>query len=225
MERKTVKIRSIENLNHNVLRIVTEKPANYSFVAGQATDVAINKENWKDEKRPFTFTNLPSDDYLQFVIKVYPSHDGVTEQLAKLKKGDELIVGEVYGAIRYEGKGIFLAGGAGVTPFIAILNALDKQKELNGNSLIFANKTKKDIFLQEKFESLLGRHYINILSKEKTKDHPHGHIDKAFLNNTVTDLSQYFYVCGPPKMIEAVTNDLRALGVKKEQIITEDFED
>ena len=68
------------------------------------------------------------------------------EQLAKLKKGDELTVGEVYGAIQYKGKGTFLAGGAGITPFIAIFNFLREKSQLNGNSLIFANKTEKDIF-------------------------------------------------------------------------------
>jgi len=120
MKREKVKIKSHEYLNHNVLQITTEKPDGYQFTSGQATDVAINQENWKDEKRPFTFTNLPTDDHLQFTIKIYSSHDGVTEQLSKLKVGDELTIGEVYGTIQYKGKGTFLAGGAGITPFLAI---------------------------------------------------------------------------------------------------------
>lgn len=224
MKREIVKIKSHEHLNHNVLKIVTEKPNGYDFKAGQATDVAIHKENWKNEKRPFTFTNLPTHDHLEFVIKVYPSHNGVTEQLSKLKERDELTIGEVYGTIQYKGKGTFLAGGAGVTPFISILNSLYTQNELEGNSLFFANKTRKDIFLKEKFESLLGRHYLNLLSDEKTKDYPNGHIDQDFLKDTITDLSQYFYVCGPPEMTEAVIDDLLELDVKKEKIVAENFE-
>jgi ferredoxin-NADP reductase len=225
MKRKKVKITSIKYLNHDVLEINTDKPEDYSFTPGQATDVAIEKEGWKEEKRPFTFTSLPSDNQLQFVIKTYPSHDGVTEQLAKLEKGDELTVGEVYGAIEYKGNGTFLAGGAGITPFIAIMKSLDKNNELRNNSLVFGNKTKKDIFLKDTFESFLGRKFVNILSEEKTKEYPHGHIDKDFLQNLVTDVSQYYYVCGPPKMAEAVIQDLRDLGVSKEFIVAENFDD
>lgn len=64
-----VKIKSIGNITHNVLKIVTEKPFQYTFVPGQATGVAINKERWQNEKRPFTFTSLPKHEYLGFTIK------------------------------------------------------------------------------------------------------------------------------------------------------------
>lgn len=223
MKENTVKIRSIEYINHDVLQIETERPKNYDFKPGQATDIAINKEGWKDKKRPFTFTSLPNEKYLQFVIKVYPSHDGVTEKLATLEKGDELLLGDVFGAITYQGKGTFLAGGAGVTPFISIFRDLDERNVINGNALVFANKTKKDIFLKDEFESHLGRKYINILSEENTENYPNGHIDKEFIKDTITDFSQNFYVCGPPEMTEAVTEDLKELGVEEKQIVIEDY--
>ncbi len=68
-----VKIKSIEPATYDVLRIVTEKPEHYAFLPGQATELSINKESWKDEKRPFTFTCLPKDNYLEFTIKTYHS--------------------------------------------------------------------------------------------------------------------------------------------------------
>ena len=40
-----VKIQSIENVTHDVLKIVTEKPEKYNFTSGQATDVSINKKS------------------------------------------------------------------------------------------------------------------------------------------------------------------------------------
>lgn len=223
MERNTVTIKSIALINHDVLEIHTQKPAYYSFSPGQATELSINKEGWEYERRPFTFTNLPSDADLQFTIKVYPDHDGVTEQLATLKKGDKLLIGEVFGAIQYKGKGIFLAGGAGVTPFISIFKSLERENKLLGNSLIFANKTKKDIFLEDTFEQYLGRKYVNILSEEHTDEYPNGRIDKAFLNEIITDRSQFFYVCGPPEMTEAVTSDLKDLGVTEDKLVIEDY--
>ena len=71
MERHIVRISSINHINHDVLRVVTEKPHEYNFNPGQATDIALNREGWKEEKRPFTFTSLPDDDYLEFYIKTF----------------------------------------------------------------------------------------------------------------------------------------------------------
>lgn len=68
-----------------MLQIVTEKPRQFIFAPGQATEVSVNKEGWQNEKRPFTFTCLPENDYLQFTIKTYPSHKSVTNQLLHLK--------------------------------------------------------------------------------------------------------------------------------------------
>lgn len=224
MSKSVVKIKSLKSINYNVLQLVTEKPADYSFELGQATEISINQDDWKDKKRPFTFTNLPTDNDLQFTIKIYPSHDGVTEQLSQLKVGDELILRDVFGTIKFKGKGTFLAGGAGVTPFIAIFKWLDYNDKINEASLIFANKKEKDIFLKTKFENLLGRRFMNILSEENTNDYPTARIDKDFLKSTVTDFTQYFYVCGPPEMTDTVVEDLRILGAEDDKIIIEDYD-
>jgi predicted ferric reductase len=85
-------------------------------------------------KRPFTFTSLNDNDYLEFIIKIYDSNDGVTE-LGKLKQGDELLIHDVWGAIEYKGEGVFIAGGAGVTPFIAILRQLQAENKIANNKL------------------------------------------------------------------------------------------
>ena len=39
MEQHIVNIESIDHLTHDVLRIVTEKPEQYNFTPGQATEV------------------------------------------------------------------------------------------------------------------------------------------------------------------------------------------
>jgi len=120
MERHIVKVISVNKATHDVLHIKASKPDGYSFTPGQATEVAINKEHWDKENRPFTFTGLPEDNYLEFHTKTYPSHNGVTGELLNLKPGDELIIHDVWGAINYKGPGIFIADGAGITPFISI---------------------------------------------------------------------------------------------------------
>ncbi|MGB5942439.1 MAG: FAD-binding oxidoreductase [Leeuwenhoekiella sp.] len=223
MIQHTVAIKHIKFINHDTLHLKTEKPKDYSYVPGQATHVRIDAEDVRDERGAFTFTNLPAADHLEFTIKTYPSHNGMTDKLRDLKVGDHLLLEEVYGAIKYKGKGVFIAGGAGVTPFVSILKSLEDKDELDGHKLLFSNKSEKDILMKGTFEAMLGENFVNILSEEKAENYAHGHIDKEFLKKHIDDWSQYFYVCGPPKMIESVENDLYDLGVKEDQIVKEDL--
>jgi ferredoxin-NADP reductase len=221
MESHIVKIKSIDKVTHDVVRIVLEKPGNYTFTPGQATEVAINKENWKEEKRPFTFTCLPDDDYLEFTIKTYPSHRGVTNELLALKQGDELIIHDVWGAISYQGEGIFIAGGAGITPFLSIFRYLNSVNKIRGNKLIFANKSKADIIHEEEFKRLLGDSFINVLSDEAIAGYEHGYITESLLKKNLLAAGGKFYVCGPPPMMDAVQKILTNLGVGDDSVVVE----
>lgn len=218
-----VKIKLVEKLTHDVLKFVTEKPKKYVFTPGQATDISINKKGWSDAKNPFTFTGLPEDNYLEFTIKTYPSHKSVTNELLHLKINDELILHEVFGAISYKGEGVFIAGGAGVTPFISIFRDLQSKNEIGNNTLIFANKTKKDIILEAEFKKLLGTNFINILSDEKVDGYANGQITKDFIQANCDGTNKLFYLCGPPPMMEAIEKQLVDLHVDKKSIVKEEF--
>lgn len=221
MER--VKIISIEHLTHDVLKIVAEKPASINYQPGQAVDISIIKQNWEQELRAFTFTSLPGDEYIEFIIKTYPSHNGVTAQLLSLNKGDELLIHDVFGDITYKGEGIFIAGGAGVTPFISILRQLEKENRIGNNKVIFANKTKADIILEDKFRQLLGDNFINILSDEKIANYEYGFISADLIKKHTNEHSQYFYLCGPEPMMQAVEKHLSSLGISEIFIVKEAF--
>lgn len=223
MQQYHVKIKSAQLITHDVLQIVTEKPPQFNFNPGQATEVSINKKEWENEKRPFTFTCLPENNFLQFTIKTYPSHKGVTNELLHLKINDELILHDVFGDIGYKGEGIFIAGGAGVTPFISIFRYLQSKNEIGNNKLIFGNKTKADIILEQEFKKLLGKNFINILSDEKTEEYAYGQITEDFLKPHITDSNKVFYVCGPPPMMEALEKQLANLQINKKSIVKESF--
>ena len=223
MKQYIVEVTSVKKVTHDVLRIVVEKPEKYTFTPGQATEVSINKTGWKLKKRPFTFTCLPTDDYLEFTTKTYPSHKGVTAELLKLTKGDSLILHEVFGAIHYKGEGTFIAGGAGVTPFISIFRYLQSVNKIGDNTLLFANKTKGDIILEMEFKKLLGAHFINILSDEKARGYENGKITEEFIKANCTSPDKMFYVCGPPPMMKAVEKQLKNLHIPKKSVVKEAF--
>jgi len=222
-EEHVVKILETEFVTHNVKRFKVSKPASYTYKPGQATDVVINLPEWKEERRPFTFTSLNEWDHLEFTIKIYSDHNGVTNKLGTLHAGDELILHDIWGAIHYKGEGTFIAGGAGVTPFIAIFRQLQKDGKISNNKLIFSNRTSKDIILKEEFEKMLGANFINTITQEKTEKYDNRKIDESYLKEKIKDFSQYFYICGPDPMIESIKEQLLNLGADKDKIVIEQF--
>jgi ferredoxin-NADP reductase len=221
MEEHIVKIITKGSLTHDVRILQVEKPAGYSFIPGQATDVSVNTPELKNKKRPFTFTGLNHDPYLEFIIKIYPSHKGVTNEIDKLVPGDELIIRNVWGAISYKGPGTFIAGGSGITPFVSIFRDLKTGNRLRGNRLIFANKTKADIIMEKELREMLGTDFINILSEEEHPDYYHGMISEEFLLANSVDFNSNFYLCGPPPMMNSLKKQLAALGVEKNSLTVE----
>ncbi len=222
MDQYKVKVLKIEQVTHSVKRFTIEKPEGYSFIPGQATDVSINKPGWEDRKRPFTFTCLNENPYLEFTIKIYIEHHKVTEQLGLLVPGDELIIRDVWGAINYKGPGVFIAGGAGVTPFIAIFRQLYHDGTINGNRLICSNKMHEDIILEEEFRMMLGDRFMNTLTREDRQGYENKRIDQHFVNKYIDDFSQHFYICGPVPFIDSVKKAMIQLGAKPDVVVIED---
>jgi ferredoxin-NADP reductase len=216
-----VKVLAIRNVTHNVHSFTIEKPKGFTYKPGQATDLSILKEKWAKEKRPFTFTSLPGSDTLEFTIKSYTDHDGVTNQLTQIKPGDVFEISDAWGAIEYKGEGVFLAGGAGVTPFIAILRDLHFKNKVGNNKLFFSNKTTKDIILKDEFEKILGTNFINIISEENVTGFYHERIDKDFLQKNIENFKQPFYVCGPDAFITSILNALKELGAHPDSLVFE----
>ncbi len=218
-----VKIKSITHITHDVIEIVADKPSKLAYQPGQAADISIPKPGWEDERRAFTFTSLHDDDHIEFTIKTYPAHHGVTEQLLTLGAGDELMVHDPFGDISYKGEGLFIAGGAGITPFIAIFKQLEKENKVGNNKLIFANKTKADIIEDDKFTALLADNFINILSEEEVKGYEHGRINAALIQKHLAHKDDYIYLCGPEPMMKAVEEQLASLGIADDHIVKEGF--
>lgn len=221
MEEHIVKITRVEQITHDVRRFTVEKPAGYSFIPGQATEISISTPELKEKKNPFTFTCLNEQRFLEFTIKIYREHHGITDELGKLAPGAELIIRDVWGAINYAGQGIFIAGGAGVTPFIAIFRYLNKTGQIGSNKLFFSNKTSKDIILKEEFSGMLGENFVNILTRENNPDYYYGHIDEEFISSNIKDFKQHFYVCGPKLFVKSIQEILIRSGAAPDTLIIE----
>lgn len=210
-----------EFVTHDVKRFVIERPDSFNFTPGQGVELSIDKEGWRDEGRPFTPTSLPDDQVLEFTIKAYPKHNGVTQELHQLNVGDNVLISEPFGTINYHGPGVFIAGGAGITPFLSILRMLNKQQKLDGNSLIFANKSPRDIICEKELTQLLEDRAEFLCSREEDCHCRPGRVDPTYLDKSIKDYSQQFYVCGPPPFVEAINDALVKQGASPDAVIFE----
>lgn len=215
------KLMMSEFVSHDVKRFIVSRPPEFKFKPGQGVELAINNSNWRDERRPFTPTSLVDDQVLEFTIKAYANHKGVTRELHRLAPGAELLMSEPFGTISYQGPGVFLAGGAGITPFIAILRDQARDKDVALNTLIFSNKTPADVICEKEFRHYLGNRCILTCTDGKSDNYEHRRINKAFLKEKIDDFGQHFYVCGPPGFMKAVNAALKELGADPQSLVFE----
>lgn len=214
-----VKILHTSYIAHDVKRFIVEKPEGYVYRPGQSTYLSMNIEGWEDQKRPFTFTSLNDWPYLEFIVKIYHENKGFTKQLDELHTGAEFILGEPFGSIEYKGPGIFIAGGTGITPFIAIFRALYFSNNLRNVALLYSNKSEDDIILKEELFKMLGPAYMNVFTRQGVIGFMEKKIDRKFLIENIGDFNHRFYVCGPKSFTKDITDALVSLGADHQALV------
>ncbi|EIA07814.1 FAD-binding oxidoreductase [Flavobacterium frigoris] len=221
MNSHIVKVIKAVYITHDVKCFTVEKPVDFDFIPGQATEVSINQPLWKNQLRPFTFTCRRDQSQLEFMIKIYRDHEGVTNMLGRTNAGAELILHDVFGAIQYKGPGVFIAGGAGITPFISIFRDLFHKNKIENNSLIYSNKTSEDVIMEDELQEMLGDNFIKLFTRQNVLGFRGRRIDRTYLIDHISDFGQHFYVCGPANFVKSITKDLHDLGANMDIIIIE----
>lgn len=216
-------LRKIEPVTHNTHHLVFDRPEGFDFDPGQAIEMTLQKDGWRGEGRPFTPVSLPGEDSLEFVIKSYPDHDGVTEQIGQMQVGDTVSIEGPFGEMRDKGPGVFIAGGAGVTPMIALLRKrLRDHGSLDESTLVFSNKAEADIIWRDKLSAMPGLTVAYVVSEEAGETVPKRALDRDYLRQFIAPGTRC-YLCGPPPMMSAVQAELEALGVERDNLIADDW--
>lgn len=203
-------------VTHDTRRFVIERPSGFRFEPGQGVELTIERDPWHGKGHPFTPTCLPGDEVLELTIKRYPEREGFTAALHDLEPGAPLTVSEAFGTITYQGPGLFIAAGAGVTPFLAILRRLAAERALEGHGLLFSNKTEHDLICGDELRHYLGGRAVFTFTRGGGR-----RIDTGFLSEHAGALDRHFYVCGPPGFVESVNQALIGLGVHPDRLVYE----
>jgi len=193
------------------------RPGQFAFVSAPDTGMG--------EAHPFTIASAPrADGTLRFGIKAL---GGWTRRLpTRLASGQRLRVEGPYGRFVFRKRvrrQVWLAGGIGITPFLAWAEALTDadQQEI---TLVWAVTTRAEAFAAERLTAIAARHpglTVHIVASAED-----GRLTAARLAQlTPFPLrdAELFY-CGPAGLRDAIVSDLQATGQRPRRIHHEAFE-
>jgi cytochrome-b5 reductase len=119
-----------------------------------------------------------------------------------------------------------LAGGTGITPMFQILQAAHKNKDVSSFSLIFGNKTAKDILMKDDIDQIhksktfdFNLNYL-IDKYEEGWEGLTGYVNREMISKHLPapGHDSIILLCGPPIMCEKSKAILLELGHSKDSI-------
>lgn len=170
------------------------------------------------EQHPFTISIAPSDGRLRFSVK--SSGDYTRALQDHLASGSSARVEGPYGRFGFRPGGprqLWLAGGIGITPFLAFLPAVEPDRDIR---FIWTVHTAADaIYLDEIARTLALRPRVQFTL------HPTETEGRLSLTDLHLDGPEELsvYICGPVPMRDAFVVQLRAMGISRSRIHYEEF--
>ncbi|MFH1055077.1 MAG: FAD-dependent oxidoreductase [Candidatus Altiarchaeota archaeon] len=218
---------SVSELAKDVKCFRLTRPKNLSYQAGHYFILKLDNTLMK----PFSFSSSPTEEgYIEFTTRI--SDSDYKKALNSLSVGGKVTLSGPMGSFAYNPsfkKLAFLAGGIGITPFRSMCKYLTDTKADCDVVLIWGNRTEEDIIFRKDFEEMMTSNpklkVVHVLS-QPSKEWPglKGRINtETILAKTPDYKDRTFYLCGPPKMVEAMEEMLAGLGVKTDNIVVERF--
>jgi ferredoxin-NADP reductase len=195
-------------VTHGVLKFIRDKPVGYYSQLGRTSKIASNHRGWQKGKRIFSFSNLPTNNSLEFTFREFPEMKRVTYELMVLQQYDDLGLHDVNESITYKGEGLLMADVSRITPFISVFRKLEaKNKETTG-VLLSANSPRADRVLQSELKDCFGEVIAYVLSDEPVINSHLVGITEGFLKENKTTFCQQYYVYGWSPMKNDEENQL-----------------
>lgn len=198
------------------------RPVN--FTPGQYMEIMLphGLTDWRGSRRRFSVTSLPGEKTVSFGVKFYTPSSTFKKKLKIIPKGTELTVSQIAGDFvlpKNEAQPLlFVAGGIGVTPFIAQLRFLASKNQHRDIVLVYAVSSAGEVAYKDVLEASGCR--VIVVTPEKATGLPAhwvNHIAKQLVVRDVaeyvTDIQErYAYVSGPVSFVQTMKHDLKESG-------------
>jgi len=183
----------------------------------------LTRDGWW-RAHPFSISSAPNGTWLRITIKELGDW---SKALQGVSIGTRVFIegpyGVLTGARRTRHKVLLVAGGIGITPLRALLEALPANR--GDLTLLYRVRDARDIVFRDELDTLARErgaqvHYLI----GRRAGAPADPLGAASLERLVPDVrDRDVYLCGPVPMMRKVEDSLRRLGLPARQIHAERF--
>jgi ferredoxin-NADP reductase len=217
----TVGERRVENPDH--LTVLFQRPPRFAFEAGDWIDLEFPGQDLAGGKT-YSLSSSPGEPDLAITFKVGQS--AFKRALQELSPGDELRM-TAYGndydfSLRQHRSSVLIAAGVGVAPFRSMIAEMAETGSGESAHLVYLNRTGDFLFRDEldgwskQLPGLRIDYVVTAGMKSKER--------RRILADSVDDAVHYYYIAGPPAMIEATEAVLMEAGADHDDIRIDSFD-
>lgn len=192
-----------------------------SYIAGQFIELYLphEKTDERGQKHWFTLSSSPTEPLLSITTRIFYKRSTFKDTLLHLKPGTEVRMAEPMGDfILPKDKArriVFVVAGIGITPMRSMVKWLKDSREKRQIHLIYAAKSEQMAVFKDLFEAYGAK--IDLVLD--------GSLNASKILKLIGELKpdHLIYLSGPEPMVEEFDKDLKKLGVKPEQLLTDFF--
>ena len=165
---------------------------------------------------------LSAEGKYAITVRSNPGGFAADKLLCEKKVGDELISSGPQGFFYYEDLRdaptvVGLAGGSGITPFMAMARALRDGIEDFNLILLYGSRTKESILLGGELDEIAAScpkfKVVHVLSDEEAEGYEHGLITAELIQKYAPKGDYSLYLCGPEGMYRFLKPEIEKLGL------------
>ncbi|PCH61260.1 MAG: CDP-6-deoxy-delta-3,4-glucoseen reductase [Gammaproteobacteria bacterium] len=231
VQRLPSRVDQIDNLAHDVMRLFLKLPTGkkLNYIAGQYIDIIMSD----GRHRTYSIANAPRDDGM-IELHIRNVEGGRFSDFAfhHLEQKTILRIEGPMGAfyLRQDSTRplLLVAGGTGLAPIKAIIEAAQQAGDKRKTLLYWGVRSKRDLYFEETVKQWAeAEHitYVPVLSEPDADwQGRSGYVHEAVLKD-IADFSQYdVYAAGPPIMVSSARNSFLEAGLPEAQIFHDAFE-
>jgi predicted ferric reductase len=183
----------------------------------------LDRGSWW-EAHPFSLSAAPNPQFLRITAKGVGDH---SRALRHVHPGTRVMAEGPYGNLtarrRSRRRVVLIAGGVGITPLRALIEALPGAP--GDITLLYRATAERELLFRPELDKLAQARGVEVRYLLGRRDKKPGPLSARHLRQHVPDLADRdVYLCGPPGMMNLATKSLRSLGVRRDQIHRERFE-
>jgi benzoate/toluate 1,2-dioxygenase reductase subunit len=215
----TGKITEIDRMSETTMgfSVTLDNRGELGFLPGQYVNVVVPGS---DQTRSYSFSSSPQAPEVSFLIRNTPSGAMSTYLRDRAKAGDAL---EFHGPLgsfylrQIKRPLLFLAGGTGLAPFLAMMDTVAGQANGHPTHLIYGVTRDIDLVKVDELEDYAKRtpgFTFTCCVAEESSSYPNkGYVTRYIEDSHVNGGDVDVYLCGPPPMVDAVRNFFRDQGI------------